>query len=132
MNLFPAIDLYDKKVVRLKMGDYSQMTVYGDNPAETACMFYKCGARYLHVVDLEGARDGNTPNLSSVEKIICGTGLKVEIGGGIRSIDTVGKYIDAGAYRVILGTAAITDPDFLESAVDRYKAEIYKAASIAP
>lgn len=124
MNIFPAIDIIDGKAVRLVKGDYGQMTVYSNSPLDVAKEFEACGAEYLHVVDLEGARDGNTPNFSAVEKIICGTGLKVEIGGGIRSIDTVGKYIDAGAYRVILGTAAITDPDFLESAVDRYKAEI--------
>lgn len=124
MNLFPAIDLYDKKVVRLKMGDYSQMTVYGDNPAETACMFYKCGARYLHVVDLEGAKYGNTPNIDVIKDIIKCSSMNVEVGGGIRNEETVEKYLDAGVFRVILGTAAVENPQFLKKMIDKYGSEI--------
>lgn len=120
MNLFPAIDLIDGKAVRLVRGDYAQMTVYSDRPVEVAQRFRACGAKYLHVVDLEGARDGTTPNLSTVQALIDQGGLQVEIGGGIRSMQTVKTYMDAGAFRVIIGTAAVTDPDFLDRALDAY------------
>ena len=120
MNLFPAIDLIGGKAVRLIRGDYDQMTVYSDDPGSVAKGFAACGAEYLHVVDLEGARDGNTPNLDTVKRLISESGLKVEIGGGIRSMETVKTYIDAGAYRVIIGTAAVTDPDFLDAALSAY------------
>lgn len=120
MNIFPAIDLVDGKAVRLVRGDYNQMTVYHNEPATVAQSFASCGAKYLHVVDLEGARDGSTPNLRTVEKIIQKSGSFVEIGGGIRSMETVKAYIDAGASRVIIGTAAVTDPDFLDRALDAY------------
>ncbi len=120
MNLFPAIDLIDGKAVRLIRGDYNQMTVYSDDPVSVAKGFAACGAEYLHVVDLEGARDGNTPNLDTVKRLIAESGLKVEIGGGIRSMETIKTYIDAGAYRVIIGTAAVTDPEFLDAALTAY------------
>lgn len=124
MKLFPAIDLIGGKAVRLVRGDYNQMTVYSDRPVEVARGFAKCGAGHLHVVDLEGARDGNTPNLSTVKALIEECGLFVEIGGGIRSMETVKTYIDAGASRVIIGTAAVTDPDFLDRALDAYGEKI--------
>lgn len=120
MNLFPAIDLIGGKAVRLIRGDYNQMTVYSDDPVGVAKGFAACGAEYLHVVDLEGARDGNTPNLDTVKRLIAESGLKVEIGGGIRSMETIKTYIDAGAYRVIIGTAAVTDPEFLDAALKAY------------
>jgi len=120
MNLFPAIDLVGGKAVRLIRGDYNQMTVYSDDPVGVAKGFAACGAEYLHVVDLEGARDGNTPNLATVKRLIAESGLKVEIGGGIRSMETVKTYMDAGAYRVIIGTAAVTDPTFLDAALAAY------------
>ncbi len=120
MKLFPAIDLIGGKAVRLVKGDYAQVTVYSDSPAEVARGFEACGAEYLHVVDLEGARDGSLANLATIKEIIDGTSLFVEVGGGIRSIETVEKYIEAGAARVIIGTAAVTDPDFLAEAVSRY------------
>lgn len=124
MKLFPAIDLIDGKAVRLVRGDYAQMTVYSNDPAEVAKGFAACGAKHLHVVDLEGARDGNTPNLDTVRSIIQESGMFVEIGGGIRSMETVKTYIDAGASRVIIGTAAVTDPDFLDRALDAYGEKI--------
>lgn len=120
MNLFPAIDLIGGKAVRLVKGDYAKVTVYSDAPEEVAKDFESCGAKYLHVVDLEGARDGSTPNLETIKKIIESTSLFVEVGGGIRSIETVEKYIEAGAKRVIIGTAAVTDPGFLKLAVRKY------------
>ncbi len=124
MKLFPAIDLIDGKAVRLVRGDYAQMTVYSNDPAEVAQSFSACGAKHLHVVDLEGARDGNTPNLDTVRSIIQKSGMFVEIGGGIRSMETVKTYIDAGASRVIIGTAAVTDPEFLDRALDAYGEKI--------
>lgn len=124
MNLFPAIDLVDGKAVRLIRGDYQQMTVYSDDPVSVAKGFAACGAKYLHVVDLEGARDGNTPNLGVIKRLIAESGLLVEVGGGIRSMDTVKAYIDAGAFRVIIGTAAVTDPDFLDAALRAYGEKI--------
>lgn len=120
MKLFPAIDLKDKQVVRLFKGDYNQMTVYGTNPLETAKGFKKCGAEYLHVVDLDGAKDGNNPNFEIVADLAKNSGLKVEIGGGIRNEDIIKKYIDAGVMRVILGTVAISNPEFVEEMVKKY------------
>ena len=119
MILLPAIDLYDRKAVRLYQGDYRQMTVYNDDPAAVAADFRDCGADWIHMVDLEGAKTGETPNFPVVAKI-AETGMHVEIGGGIRSEDTVKKYLDAGVRRVILGTAAITDWPFLCAMVERY------------
>ena len=115
MLIRPAIDLYDSKAVRLFRGDYAQMTVYSDDPLSVARDFEAAGAEYVHMVDLAGAKDGTTPNFSTVAKIARETSLRVEIGGGIRSEETVRRYLDAGAARVILGTAAIENPDFLEN-----------------
>ncbi len=130
MILFPAIDLIGGKAVRLTKGDYAQMTVYSDNPVSVAQSFEAAGATHLHVVDLEGARDGSTPNFETVSAIIGATSLKVEIGGGIRDIETVEKYLSAGAFRVILGTAALTDPAFLKLAVDTYGDKIAVGADL--
>ena len=120
MLIFPAIDLYDKKAVRLFKGDYTQMTVYSDNPLSVARDFEEKGARWVHLVDLEGAKEGTTPNIGVVESIANNTALKCEIGGGIRNMVTVEKYFEAGVERVILGTAAVTDEEFLISAVEKY------------
>ena len=120
MLIFPAIDLYDGKAVRLYKGDYQNMTVYSDNPLSVALDFVAAGATCIHMVDLEGARDGTTPNLAIVRDIAQKTPLFTEIGGGIRSMDTVRAYLDAGVDRVILGTAAVTDPDFLKEALAEY------------
>jgi phosphoribosylformimino-5-aminoimidazole carboxamide ribotide isomerase len=124
MELFPAIDLYDKKVVRLVHGDYQKMTVYSEDPLANARELEENGARWLHLVDLEGARDGSTPNFPVVESICKNTGLKCEIGGGIRSFETIDRYLDAGVSRVILGTKAVTDEGFLEEALKRYGEKI--------
>ena len=124
MILLPAIDLYEKKVVRLTRGDYAQMTVYNDDPVAQAKLFQDAGAQWLHTVDLEGAKDGSTPNYSVIEAICKDTSLKVEIGGGIRSLDTIRKYLDAGVERVILGTKAVTDPAFLEESLDKFGSHI--------
>ncbi len=120
MKIFPAIDLKDKKAVRLLKGDYNKVTVFNDNPVEVAKNFESCGAEYLHVVDLDGAKDGDTTNFDVVKAIIDNTSLKVEIGGGIRTEEVIKKYIDAGAFRVILGTVAITEPEFTEEMIKKY------------
>ena len=120
MNIFPAIDIIGGKAVRLERGDYAKMTVYSDSPVDVAKSFEAAGAKFLHVVDLEGAKDGTTPNLDVIVKIISETSLKVEVGGGIRSREVLEAYIDAGVFRVILGTAAVSDPLFLESALREY------------
>ena len=124
MKLFPAIDLYDGKAVRLYKGDYNQMTVYSENPIEIARDFENCGAKNIHLVDLEGARDGTTPNIDIVKQIANETSLFCEIGGGIRSMETVDAYLNAGVDRVILGTAAVKDPDFLKQAIEKYGEKI--------
>ena len=120
MNIFPAIDLYEGAAVRLFKGDYNQMTVYDKNPLNIAKKFEECGAEYLHMVDLEGAKTGLTPNLETIENIVKNTSLFVELGGGIRSMETVDKYLAIGVSRVILGTAAITDEAFLDEAIAKY------------
>ena len=114
MKIVPAIDLIGGKAVRLLHGDYNKLTVYDNDPLAVAKRFKAAGAEWLHVVDLEGARDGNTPNIETVSALAKESGLKVEIGGGIRSVETAKKYLDAGVERVILGTAAVTDPQMLE------------------
>ena len=120
MVIYPAIDLYDGKAVRLYKGDYAQMTVYNENPVAVALDFKACGATHIHLVDLEGAKSGTTPNLESVCAIKKAAGLFCEIGGGVRSMEVVERYLEAGVDRVILGTAAVTDETFLKAAVDAY------------
>ena len=120
MIIFPAIDLVGGKAVRLFKGDYNRMTVYSDNPAEVAVDFAKSGASHIHIVDLEGAKDGTTPNFETVLRIKNESGLFCEIGGGIRSIETVRKYLDSGIDRVILGTAAVNDESFLDKSISAY------------
>ena len=124
MILLPAIDLYGGKVVRLTRGDYQEMTVYRDDPAAQAEDFAAAGAQWLHMVDLEGAKDGTTPNFSSVAEVCRRTRLQVEVGGGVRSLDTIDRYLQAGVARVILGTQAVTDPAFLSSALARYGGQV--------
>ena len=130
MRIFPAIDLYDKKAVRLYKGDYAQMTVYSENPIEIARDFEAAGAKFIHMVDLEGARDGTTPNLAIVADVAQNTSLFVEIGGGIRDLATVEAYLSAGVDRVILGTAAVTDRAFLTQAVAAYGEKIAVGADV--
>ena len=124
MKIFPAIDLYGGKAVRLFKGDYSKMTVYSENPLEVARDFEQKGAEFIHLVDLEGAKDGTTPNFETVKSIAENTRLFTEIGGGIRSMETVEKYLGAGVDRVILGTAAVENQDFLKAAVNKYGEKI--------
>ena len=130
MFIFPAIDLFEGKAVRLYKGDYAQMTVYNENPLSVAKDFAAAGAQYLHVVDLEGARDGSTPNLSIVADVAQNTSLFVEIGGGIRDMETVEKYLSAGVSRVILGTAAVNDEALLKATVDKYGEKIAVGADV--
>lgn len=130
MYIFPAIDLYEGKAVRLLRGEYDKMTVYSDNPIEIAYEFEAQGAKHIHMVDLEGAKNGGTPNLAIVKDVAQKTGLFVEIGGGIRSMDVIDAYIDAGIDRVILGTAAVQDKSFVKSAVDKYGEKIAVGADI--
>ncbi len=130
MKIFPAIDLYEGKAVRLLKGDYNAVTVYSENPIEIAKDFENSGATELHTVDLEGARDGGTPNIEIIKSFVENTSLNVEVGGGIRSMDTVKAYLDAGVSRVILGTAAVTNPDFLKEAVATYGDKIAVGADI--
>ena len=124
MILFPAIDLFEGKAVRLFKGDYAQMTVYSEHPEEIGKEFAACGATHAHLVDLEGARSGETPNLETVIRIRESSGLFCEIGGGIRSMEVVKRYLDAGLDRVILGTAAVEDERFLTAAVEKYGEKI--------
>ena len=124
MNIFPAIDLYGGKAVRLFKGDYDKMTVYSDHPEEIALEFKRLGASYMHVVDLEGAKTGETPNLETVKRIVKAADLFVEVGGGIRSLEVIEKYVSAGVSRVILGTAALTDREFLKAALLKYGEKI--------
>ena len=130
MILFPAIDLYEKKAVRLYKGDYANMTVYSENPIEIARDFEAKGCTHIHMVDLEGAKDGTTPNISIVEQVAKETSLFVEIGGGIRSMETVARYLEAGVSRVILGTAAVNDEAFLRAAVAAYGEKIAVGADV--
>ncbi|TDP57326.1 1-(5-phosphoribosyl)-5-[(5-phosphoribosylamino)methylideneamino]imidazole-4-carboxamide isomerase [Aminicella lysinilytica] len=120
MKIFPAIDLKDGQVVRLLKGDYNKMTVYGQNPLAVAKEFEAAGAEYLHVVDLDGAIDGDQPNFSAVADIIEGTDLKVEIGGGIRNEEIIVDYAQIGALRVIIGTMAIKDPEFTDRMIKKH------------
>lgn len=120
MFLYPAIDLYKGRAVRLFQGDYSQMTVYSTQPEEVAKQFQQCGSTHLHLVDLEGAREGTTSNLPVIRSILEQTDLFTEVGGGIRNMDTVSKYLSLGVDRVILGTAAVKDEDFLKEALTQY------------
>ena len=120
MQIFPAIDLYDKKAVRLYQGDYKQMTIYSENPVEVALKFKELGSSNIHLVDLEGAKDGTTPNIDVIKAIKRESNLFCEIGGGIRSMETIDKYIKAGLDRVILGTIAVENEEFLIEAVKKY------------
>ena len=124
MNIFPAIDILGGKAVRLFKGDYSKVTVYADDPATVAADFMRSGAEFIHLVDLDGARRGGTPNIETVKRLVSGFSGFSEIGGGIRNIEVVRAYIDAGVDRVILGTAAVTDREFLKRAIEEYGEKI--------
>ncbi|MDD6882235.1 MAG: 1-(5-phosphoribosyl)-5-[(5-phosphoribosylamino)methylideneamino]imidazole-4-carboxamide isomerase [Eubacteriales bacterium] len=130
MKIFPAIDLYDGKAVRLLRGRYEDMTVYSHQPESIVRDFVNKGAQCLHLVDLQGARDGGTPNFETVKRILKEARLFVEIGGGIRSMETIETYLSAGANRVILGTVAALEPGFVETAVQRFGSGIAVGADI--
>ena len=120
MNIFPAIDLVGGKAVRLYKGDYSQMTIYSDNPLEIIKDFENSGAKFAHIVDLEGAKNGDTPNLETIERLVKNSSLFIEVGGGIRSMEVIEKYISIGVKRVILGTVALQNEEFLISALQKF------------
>ena len=124
MFLFPAIDLYKGKAVRLFKGDYEQMTVYSDKPWEIGVDFVRCGAGHIHIVDLEGAKSAETPNYETVRKIKKTTGVFCEIGGGIRTMEIIDRYLGAGLDRVILGTAAVQDESLVRNSVVKYGEQI--------
>lgn len=124
MLIFPAIDLVQGQAVRLYKGDYAQMTVYDTDPLRVARTFQSQGASCLHLVDLEGAKNGGTPNLEVITRIVSETSLFTEVGGGIRSMETLETYLTAGVSRVILGTAAVTDEAFLRQAVAAWGSRI--------
>ena len=130
MLVFPAIDLVQGKAVRLYKGDYAQMTVYSDDPVSVAKRMQAEGATHLHLVDLEGARDGGMPNLAVVERIARETALFVELGGGLRDEESLERCFAAGVNRAILGTAAVTDEDFLRRAIERYGEKIAVGADV--
>ncbi len=120
MYLLPAIDILDGKAVRLAKGDYAKVTVYNENPVEQAKVFEDAGAEWLHMVDLDGAKSGNADNIRVVEEILSKTSLKVEIGGGIRSLAVIERLVNAGATRLVLGTALVRDPEFAQAAIEQY------------
>ena len=124
MLIFPAIDLRGGQVVRLTLGDYDQMTVYASDPAQIARNFKAAGAKCLHVVDLDGAKDGTQENLPAIEAIMKEGGLFVEVGGGGRNEDAVARYMDLGVNRVILGTMAVENPAMMERLAARYPGRI--------
>lgn len=124
MFIYPAIDLYEGKAVRLFKGDYGQMTVYSDNPPEIAKAFAAAGAKHIHLVDLEGAKKGEPANLDVIRRIVEAAPLFVEVGGGIRNMGTINAYLSIGVSRVILGTAAVENPEFLEQALAKYGEKI--------
>jgi phosphoribosylformimino-5-aminoimidazole carboxamide ribotide isomerase len=124
MILLPAVDIRDGKAVRLRQGDFDDETVYADDPLEAARAFVDAGARFLHVVDLDGAREGEPVNLQHVERITSELAVPVELGGGLRSIASIRRALRAGAARVVLGTAAFTDPDLLDEALSAFTSRI--------
>ena len=120
MILYPAIDIRGGKAVRLTRGDYAQETVYDQDPAEAAKRWVADGAQFLHVVDLDGARSGRPRNLEAVERIAVGAGAPIQVGGGLRDAESIAATLEAGAQRVVLGTAALRDPEMLEQALKRH------------
>jgi len=120
MYLLPAIDILDGRAVRLAKGDYDQVTVYNDDPAAQAQVFEEAGAEWIHVVDLNGAKSGLPENIEIIERILRRTKLKIEVGGGLRSLDTLARLADAGVSRMVLGTALVRDPEFAQAAIEIY------------
>lgn len=123
MILYPAIDIKGGKCVRLKQGDFDQVTVYGDDPMNAAKDWLSQGASWLHVIDLDGARSGQSPNLEIIGRIADETGLKIQTGGGIRSFEAIESRLDAGVSRVIIGTRAVNEPEFVAEAIEKFGAD---------
>ena len=130
MKIFPAIDLYNKCAVRLYKGDYGKMTVYSEDPLSVAKRFRSLGAEWVHIVDLEGAEDGTAPNIDLILKIAKESGLFVEVGGGIRTPEVLEKYLGLGVSRVILGTASVTNEEFLSSMLKKHGDKIAVGADV--
>lgn len=124
MYLLPAIDILDGRAVRLAKGDYNRVTVYNEDPAAQAQLFEEAGAEWIHMVDLNGAKSGVPENIAIIERILRRTNLKIEVGGGIRSLETMARLADAGVSRMVLGTKLVTDPDFAQQAVELYGADM--------
>lgn len=120
MYLLPAIDILDGRAVRLAKGDYNQVTVYNEDPAEQALIFEDQGAEWIHMVDLNGAKSGLPENIKIIERILRRTKLKIEVGGGLRSLETLARLADAGVSRMVLGTALVRDPEFAQAAIEEY------------
>ena len=130
MILLPAVDIRDGRAVRLRQGRFEDETVYADDPLEAARSFVDSGARWLHVVDLDGAREGTPANLSHLARIAGELGVPVQFGGGLRSLEAIAGALDAGAERVLVGTAAIADPDLLAAAVERWGESVAVAVDV--
>jgi len=130
MILLPAVDIRDGKAVRLRQGRFDDETVYADDPLEAARSFVDAGARYLHVVDLDGARDGEPANLHHLERITAELEVPVQYGGGLRSLQSVRAALAAGASRVVVGTAAYSDAEFLQTAIETWRARILVAVDV--
>jgi phosphoribosylformimino-5-aminoimidazole carboxamide ribotide isomerase len=124
MILLPAVDISGGRAVRLRQGHFDEETVYADDPLEAARSFARAGARFLHVVDLDGAREGEPVNLEHVRRITAELDVPVEVGGGLRSIASIRRALAAGASRLVLGTAAFTDPDLLDEALRAFTSRI--------
>lgn len=120
MYLLPAIDILDGRAVRLAKGDYNQVTVYNEDPAAQAQIFEEAGAEWIHMVDLNGAKSGLPENIEIIERILRRTKLKIEVGGGLRSLDVLARLADAGVSRMVLGTALVRDPEFAQAAIETY------------
>lgn len=123
MRLYPAIDIKDGKCVRLKKGLFNEVTVYSDKPYEIAKQFEEAGAKFIHTVDLDGALKGHSVNAAVIEKIVKSVSVPVQLGGGIRTMENIKEVLDLGIYRVIIGTKAVSHPDFIKEAVQRFGAE---------
>ena len=130
MILLPAVDIRDGRAVRLRQGRFEDETVYADGPLEAARSFVDAGARWLHVVDLDGARDGAPANLEHLERIARELGVPAQFGGGLRSTESIRAALDAGAARVLVGTAAITDPDLLHAALEEWGDRVAVAVDV--
>ena len=124
MKIFPAIDLYEGRAVRLYKGDYQKMTVYAENPLDLTQKFLQAGCKYLHIVDLEGAKDANTANQAMIAALAKESGLFCQAGGGIRSCEVMERYLSMGVNRLIIGTKAVEDPAFVKEAVEKYGEKI--------